>query len=282
MPKKSIVFILLWLSAAVFYLSGCQNSNTAPAKFGFKDERSMREALRGTWILKEYEDSIDAGLTPKLLSYMMTKLTQIDYDSNRLSVSGFGPLIDSLMFYANGSQIENSGPIFDFRNNKIFFTLSKPYSADSVRKDSSLINAEFIFNDSDTILRVHMDSTFTDFIKYPMSCDEYPYYHLINSKFIAGKYYLLNDTGKTHHILFSKCGAIEGSEFIDNELKGYTSYSNGAIDQYYCNDVLVFEKEDNTGGHIGSFGYLWQVVQDSLILRIENDRHTTIVLVHVR
>src|SRR5580698_2113773 len=93
MRKRFTAFIILLLTiSAICTISSCHNNNAAKApnaSLVFKDEQSMRETLKGIWILKEYEDSIDAGLTPKLLEYMLRTRSCINYDLKQLTTSGF-------------------------------------------------------------------------------------------------------------------------------------------------------------------------------------------------
>ena len=270
MPKKSIVFILLWLSAAVFYLSGCQNSNTAPAKFGFKDERSMSEALRGTWILQEYMDSIDAGLTPKLLEFMLENIYSIKYtsDTDCLFVLGMG-----------GARITaDYDKAWREQRYSVDFLTSSGLMIFTNRDTKKIDTAQFVIDGSDTILKIR-DTSAIYFVKYDASrcqnIDEYN--HLINSKFIAGKYYLANDTGRTHHIIFTKCGKVEGVEYISSELKDHSDYDVQFTHFSTYPDAITF---NNPKFKIGR-QYYWEVIKDTLRLysQYQDGHETNIFLV---
>ena len=100
-----------------------------------------------------------------------------------------------------------------------------------------------------------------------------PYYHLINSKFIAGSYYKAGE--KNHQIIFSKCGSIEGAKYISTVLDGCIHYVAGGS-LFLRSDALEFYKSDTSNTGVGCY---WETKHDSLILRYnEFDNHNCVVL----
>jgi hypothetical protein len=140
---------------------------------------------------------------------------------------------------------------------------------------------QFVFDGIDTTLMFHSEPEAKDsfeFIKYDMNkCSGFPdYMHLVNSKFIAGKYYNVSDTSSLHHIIFTRCGNVEGAENIAPDLtKG--SYYEVQLGQFDAGgDVIRFRD----AGDNGVAEMLWTVSKDSLILTsdVSNKKKAPIVL----
>ena len=262
MSKWPTAFIVFLLSiSSVFCLSGCLNSTAQKSdKVSFKDEKSMREALKGTWILKEYEDSIDAGLTPKLLEYMLEGLYSIKYssDTDCHFISGLGGRVLTTDYdKALGDERCSIGILTS--SGQIVFTKS-----DSKKSDSAML----IIDGADTILKIR-DTVDRYFVKYDGSkCDNIDVYnHLVNSKFIAGKYYREEDKDKAKHIIFTKCGNIEGAINIDGSLDGMDGYFVTIANSSLGLDVMKFAGSGHNYNSDRRFH--WEVVVDSLILKPE-------------
>ena len=268
MSKWPNAFIGFLLSiSSVFCLSGCLNSTAQKSdKFIFKDEKSMRDALRGRWILKEYEDSIDAGLTPKLLEYMLEKMNYISYSSEHdiLIVRGLFHHIEKNHFWDVDRSVDSSSVSFEPLIDKLIFRVTEQ----SYESKRIIDTAEFVINEMDTVLRVHQDSKVIDFIKYDAGLcsnnDEYG--HLVNSKFIAGKYYLYSDTGHAHHIIFTKCGDIEGAQYIDPAFNGYSNYGIGLMGFRTEPDRISMDNPNDKRMDAEAVIMPWRVLNDSLIL----------------
>lgn len=269
-------------------LPGCHNNTAAPSgNLSFKDEKSMRDALKGTWILEEYVDSIDAGLTPKLLEYMLEKMNQISYSPapKNLVIKGVFHPLEMNSFWDLDRSVDSCMVIFEPHVNKLVFNIVEHYYASKHLIDT----AEFIFNGPDTLLRVYQGAAVIDFIKYDAShCPGISEYdHLTNSKFIAGKYYLDSDTEKKHHILFTKCGGVEGAENISADLRGFNSYKTVLPFNLIGPDELnLYEgnkpsDNQNMSGEMCVAIFSWEVKTDSLILKPER-MDKRIVLVKAR
>ena len=236
----------------------------------------MRDALKGSWILQEYEDSIDAGLTPKLLEYMLDKPNGIFYSVD--------PWTDSLhpdniveMGYKTDKTLDLRA-VFKFAESKMEF-YSLPDSA-SGAISKLIATAEFIIDTPDAILKFHFDTSqrAVNFVKYDVgTCPHMTAYsHLINSKYLAGKYYRNDDEGKKHHIILTRCGSIEGAENIDVSMKEYALYSPVYFGFKTNPDVVIFYDKQ----YIKADMLSWEVDQDSLILSHEGGIDTKrIVLV---
>lgn len=266
-------FALIYLS-----LAGCHTNNTTTSTSLFKDERSMQDALKGSWILQEYADSIDSGLTPKLLEYMLDKKHSLAYYPDHKN--GDADPTHLVYLWQNKNALEDQ-VIADFRyaENKILLFSETIKLAG--QKPQKIATAEFIISPSDTILRLYSDSTpdsHIDLIKYDNSncIHTAAYSHIINSKFIAGKYFRIDDTGKIRHIIFTKCGNLEGVENIDASLSGHSQFEV-TITNFYTNpDAIEFFDPKFDKGQI----FNWQVIQDSLILYHDgNAKDNRIVLV---
>ena len=273
-------------------MSACHsNAPKAPvAQFGFKDEQAMREALKGTWILKEYEDSVDAGLTPKLLEYMLGSRSCMNYDLKQLTTSGFQTSLNKDLYFDNNTT-EDYQLSFDIAHNKLIIKVTIDTTILDIDADgkpslrtASLNNitesdtAEFVVEDGDTILRLHRDSTKTDFVKYDNSrCERVEAYsHLINSKFIAGKYFRADDHTRARHIIFTRCGNVEGPENIEPSLSENTEYGVSLTNFSTTPDAIEFYNPKFKMGRT----YYWEVNEDSLILSHDPDgKGNPIVLV---
>jgi hypothetical protein len=268
MAKLSSAFIVFVSSiSCIYFLSGCNNNTVAPsAKLSFKDEKSMREALKGTWILKAYMDSIDAGLTPKLLEYMLGKCNRIKFvsESNILLINKRAKFMDEGQYHNLDGWTDSLIVKFSPNDNKIIFI----ETIDPKQKPVA-DTAEYIFSHNDTILRLYKDSTTVDFVKYSIGkCDDIgDYSHLINSKYIAGKYYSLDDTAHLHHIIFTKCGNMEGAKYIMPKLSGYSTYFVSIEGFLTGSDRIVLYNDNGPDSNIIPILYNWSVIDDSLILR---------------
>jgi len=253
-------------------MSACQNNTTPPPpdKLTFKDAKSMQDALRGTWILKEYEDSIDGGLTPKLLEYMLEDVYSIKYNSDTECqfILGNGGVRITADYYKAWRE-QSYSVDFVRSSGRILFT-----NTDTRKTDT----AQLIIDGADTVLKIR-DSLAIYFVKYDASkcqnTDEYN--HLINSKFIAGKYYLVSDTGRKHHIIFTKCGKVEGAEYIAPELKDHSDYEVQFTHFSTYPDAITFNDPQFKIGR----PYYWEVRKDTLRLysRYEDGRETSIFLI---
>jgi hypothetical protein len=296
MAKRITAFIILLLTiSGICFMSACHsNAAKAPAtRFGFKDEQSMRQALQGTWILQEYMDSVDAGLTPKLLEYLLGSRSCINYDLKQFTTSGFQTSLNKNLNYDN-SAAENYQLSFDVAHNKLIIKVTidttisdidaagKPVlRTASLGKSTETDTAEFMVEYGDTILRLHRDSMQTNFVKYDNSRCEHvdAYSHLINSKFIAGKYYRLDDQSKARHIIFTRCGNIEGPENIEPSLTENTQYGVSLTNFSTTPDAIEFYNPKYKMGRT----YYWEVNEDSLILSHDPDgKGNPIVLVKVQ
>jgi hypothetical protein len=253
----------------------------------------MREALKGTWILQEYMDSVDAGLTPKLLEYMLGARSCLNYDLKQLTTSGFQTTLNKNLYFDNNTA-ENYQLSFDVAHNKLIIkvtidTTISDIDADgklslktvSLNKSTETDTAEFIIEYGDTVLRLDRDSTYTDYVKYDNSRCEHieAYSHLINSKFIAGKYFRADDQARSRHIIFTKCGNIEGPENIDPALSENTEYGVSLTNFSTTPDAIEFYNPKYKMGRT----YYWEVNEDSLILSHDPDgKGSPIVLVKVQ
>lgn len=239
----------------------------------------MQNALRGTWILKEYEDSIDAGLTPRLLELNLIKRSVLTYINGKMISNGFEKWSNEKV-YPVGNSEESYLLCFYPSQNKFSIEIS------SAKMGSKLDTAEFIIDGLDTVLRVFDKSNSHVYIKYDIDkCpDISPYTHLVNSKFIAGKYYNATDTAKRHHIIFTKCGNVEGAELIDSYLKDYKDYQI-EIDDFNCTpDCISFIKPNLKDTTFHGKSFLWKVNSDSLILYNHNGNEldNSIILLRAR
>ena len=250
----------------------------------------MREALKGTWILKEYEDSVDAGLTPKLLEYMLGSRSCYNYDLRQLTTSGFQTTLNKDLYFDKNTT-EDYQLSFDIAHNKLIIKVTIDTAISDIDADgkpglrtASLNNitesdtAEFLVEYGDTILRLHRDSTKTDFVKYDNNrCERVDAYsHLINSKFIAGKYFRADDQMKSRHIIFTRCGNVEGPENIEPSLSENTEYGVSLTNFSTTPDAIEFYNPKFKMGRT----YYWEVNEDSLILSHDPDgKGNPIVLV---
>lgn len=222
----------------------------------------MREAMAGNWILQEYEDSIDAGLTPKLLEYMLDKPNSIAYGIDPQSDSLHPDNLIGMVYQHDKSEELNAS--FKYAESRIdFFSLQQ--------KSKHVASAQFLIDSPDAILRVSFDSLPRplDFVKYDVgSCPHMTAYsHLINSKFIAGKYYRSDDTARKHHIIFTRCGNIEGAQNIDESMRNYEVYTVLYVGFKTNPDIVLFINAQYNKADMLS----WEVSGDSLILRRERD-----------
>ena len=276
MSKWPFAFLVFLSSiSCVFFLPGCCNSDTQKSgKVSFKDEKSMQETLKGSWILKEYQDSIDAGLTPKLLEHMLEGENSINYFDLVEGTSNRNMNLENLHIYGK-TQIDMIGygsnfgyyytkTVFDYKSNELFF-FTRDHNPYGEKLTKRLIGkGKFIISETDTLLSFEKDSISKPkiFIKYSStSCEQgHPYEHLVNSKFIAGKYFLDSDTERSHHIIFTKCGNVERAENIDHFLTEHNSYKVILGGYISGSDRLNFVTK-------GSYSeYFWSLHQDSLIL----------------
>jgi hypothetical protein len=259
MPSRYFVSIFFVMCiTCLTLLSGCHNDNAPPPKFAFGDERYMQDALQGDWILQEYMDSIDAGLTPKLLEYMFDKVNLLQYRR------AYGRM-QMYTFARFKAAPDTCDLLFDPANNTILF---KVVYNDGQHPASRTDTAEFIINGSDTVLHLRGAFGQTDYVRYSTDrctgMDEYS--HLINSKFIAGKYYALDDTARHHHIIFTRCGDIEGAEFIFPQLKDYSHYDVLMSGFRTGPDQMSLCQNHDGKMNVSSLLISWTVVNDSLIL----------------
>lgn len=223
MAKSSSNIIAVVLAVVTFMLiGGCHTPVKPPEAFAFKSEQAMQNALRGSWILQEYADSIDAGMTPKLLEFMVTKSHAITYSPDGKSMNEV----------RIGDQDDKNSELlsvdFDFKANKLTF-YQKGVAKDTTGKPIGAMIATFTINDGDTVLQFQSDSAdgkIRDFVKYDINkCPEVSAYeHLVNSKFIAGKYYNAEDKDHIHNIVLTRCGSIQGAENISPTMSGYDHY----------------------------------------------------------
>ena len=166
--------------------------------------------------------------------------------------------------YGRNFNYDCANTIFDYKSNEHFF-----FTRDHNTKGEKLIKqfigkGKFILSGSDTLLSFEKDSISKPkiFIKYSStSCDHgQAYEHLVNSKFIAGKYFLLADTGRSHHIIFTKCGNVEGAVYIDHFISEYKSYRPVLGGYTSGSDRMKFVSSG------GDSEYFWNLDRDSLIL----------------
>ena len=257
MSKWPLAFLVFLSSTScVFFLPGCRNSDTQKSdKVSFKDAKSMQGALKGSWILKEYEDSIDAGLTPKLLEYMLKDLRLLEFSDTSFT---------SFSSYSVGTNVSRAKKTFSVIASPILFPgLCKLLISVPVEDSDQVDTAYYEISGDDTILRLHHDSREIVFEKYiGNKCSGTdPYDHLVSSKFIAGKYYRTDDNEKQHHIIFTRCGNIEGAENISKRLETRLRYTIKLSSFLTGPDMLLFSSEARL-----SQEYFWQVSEDSLIL----------------
>lgn len=254
-------FLVLTLSSGI-YLSGCHNT-PAPDKFSFKDETSMRKTLEGTWILEEYMDSTDAGLTPKLLEYMLGKWNQICYESGKARIFSLSQTRNAKG--SSDTEYRDSCTVHFYPGaNKMIFRIAPQVWQ---HRQPAIDTAEFILSGNDTVLRVHIDSNVIDFIKYDIGrCEQMAEYsHLVNSKFIVGKYFALDDTARRHHIIFTKCGSIEGAQYIAPQYKDCSNYDvviKGFLTE--PDQISIYNQSNHSG--IQASIMPWRVQNDSLII----------------
>jgi hypothetical protein len=248
----------------------------------------MHEALKGTWILKEYEDSTDAGLTPKLLAYLLGTKSQISYDMDHMIISGFEPMRDGMLNYTGPKAVYALR--FDAPDRRLVIEIRSDTTSTDFDDEGSPIErklpsriveidtADFIVEGADTILRLNVGANQKDFVKYANTkCpDQSVYIHLVNSKFITGKYYALTDTGHAHHIAFTRCGGLEGAGNIDASLTEMTEYEVNVANFTTKPDAIEFYNPEYKIGRT----FYWQVDHDSLILYQDaQDKEKQIVLV---
>jgi hypothetical protein len=209
MSLPGFSYIIVFLCIVGFMPSGCHYSEKNSPPPIFKNEKAMQLFLKGRWILKGYEDSTDAGLSPKLLEYMLGQKISIQY----------GKIAAGWLSFDDDTS-EQYTVRCDNPCNKIYLKIK------TAGRSPGADTAEFIIADGDTILRIYADSAIRDYVKYDvgMCIGINEYSHLVNSKFIAGKYYALADTAHRHHIIFTRCGGIEGASFIAPEFKDMTNY----------------------------------------------------------
>lgn len=237
----------------------------------------MREALKGSWILQEYADSIDAGLTPKLLEYMLDRQSLIVYAVDPWDTTNKNNTITIANEETNKD--EDYIMIFKCAENKI--ELFSKYDSLTREMPKYVATVEFVSSEPDMVLHLYNDSLKdkpVSFIKYDVGkCPHItPYSHLVHSKFIAGKYYGINDIERKHHIIFTRCGSIEGAENIDPLMRFFGEYGT-VITNFRTNpDVIVFiNAEYNKAAKMS-----WEVNHDSLILYHAGDvKDSRIVLV---
>jgi hypothetical protein len=261
MLKRTLAYTFIFgLLIPLALATGCgMNSGKKSTAVPPMNGSSMQQALKGHWISEEYADSIDAGLTPKLLEYMIDRAGSIDFDPAH-----------NIALLTGSDAIDTCRVGFDPVGNKVFFT--------APGQGSAADTAEFIITATDTLLRLHRDSAIVDFTKYDIgACPGISAYsHLVNSKFIAGKYYALSDAAKEHHIIFTRCGSIEGAEYISRLLKNCSSYEAALTNFVTHPDAIEFYNTQARPGLV----YYWEVSEDSLILRSgDRNRDNSIVLV---
>lgn len=267
MTQRFIV-LLFFSIEALCGLSGCRErpASVAPDVSVFKDEQSMRAALTGTWILQEYIDSTDAGLTPKLLEYMFSRWNQINYDIKSGHAQIFSLVQDrDAKGFSDTEYLDSCIVTFMPRDNKMIFRIGY---GERMHRAPAVDTAEFLISGGDTLLRVYKDSAVIDFEKYGIGkCEKIDAYnHLVNSKFIAGKYYALSDTARRHHIIFTRCGEIEGAENIEPQFHSFTNYGVVTRGFFTEPDEIAFFDSRDTRMDAESMLVPWRVVEDSLIL----------------
>ena len=232
----------------------------------------MQEALKGAWILKEYEDSIDAGLTPKLLEYMLKDLRLLEFSDS--TCIAYSP-------YSVGANAPGTKKTFSvIASPKLFPDLCKLLISAPVADSDQVDTAYYEISGDDTLLRLHHDSKVLVFEKYiGNKCPSIDaYHHLVSSKFIAGKYYKTDDHEKQHHIIFTRCGNVEGAENLSKKLATKTQYAVKLSSFLTGPDMLFFSSEAEL-----SQEYFWQLSEDSLILSQGPDSNLNrIVLVRSR
>jgi hypothetical protein len=277
MAKSFTHFFLLAVIPIICGLSACHSHTGIPAsQLAFKDRHAMREALKGTWILQQYTDSIDAGLTPKLLEYIIdSEQNTIVFDPAKWNNTNTDDLVG--IGYEDAGRDQEVAADFKFASGQIDF-----YSQDSVthKRIKLIASADFVIDTPDAILKVRFDTSHStvNFVKYDVGACPHiaPYSHLINSKFITGKYYRADDDQQAHHIIFTRCGNVEGAQNIDASMQDFTIYSI-VLSGFRANpDVMIFYN----AGYNRADMLSWIVSDDSLILSHDGGRNAKrIVLV---
>jgi hypothetical protein len=272
MPRHCYFILQLILIAALLTsLAACRNTSKEEQPFRFKDEKSMREALKGSWILKEYADSVDAGLTPKLLAYMFASENTIDYYPDKTGKDSDVVVIwkgNSSQFTIDDQTFETN---FDYKENKLFF--SHHYKDTSGKDITQLDSAEFVVDGIDTTLIFLGDSNphqGRSFIKYNVgSCPEMnAYQHLVNRRLITGKYYNVSDPQHLHHILFSSCGSIEGAGYISSSFSGFSDYDVFVENHLSGLDQISFSSKRDTRMDAQATIVDWSVNKDTLTIGV--------------
>ena len=284
MAKGCTVFkALIFIAVISMTTSACLHRSPKEEGSGFKDDAAMRTALRGSWILQEYADSIDAGLTPKLLEYILEREHSIEYYPGAAEGAVTTGAPDKVRVGYQENNTEKTLTVrFDPKANKITFLepIDLKQSAISYKE---VAHAEFLIINRDTNLLFYNDSTPgkpIEFTKYDMNrCDHVPaYLHLVSSRFIAGKYYAADDKDRSHHIIFTKCQNIEGAENISTDFKSSSMYQV-ELGQFGADGdkIRFMDKEDK-----GKAEMVWSVDKDSLILFPYSDRSKPIVLLKAK
>ena len=209
-------------------------------------------------------DSIDAGQTPSQLQYIRDRWDELIYfpESNKLRIDEHFESPDMREFdvinYGDSSFVR-----FDPSSNKFTFYA---FFAEYRRRLPLVDSAEFIYVDGDTILRIHRDTMPVDLIKYYQGAcvQDDPYSHLFKSRFIAGIYYNANDPQHRHHIIFTKCGNMEGCEFISPDFKSYQTYSILIGPDYDGRNSIHFWDESNHSMNAEAVSQEWSVNKDTL------------------
>lgn len=214
-------------------------------KIDFQSENGFKNALRGTWILKSYKDSIEKGQTPVMIHALLTGINEFNYNPYK-KYSNIFP--EDSSYYVFISEKENfiqmgysikfdlvidSITIIEKDISSYYDTVEKKWKdklvgpknigklSMSTYKNDTIMNLVFI-NDNFGVNKIEL-----------IKCINYD--QLINNKFIAGIYCIENDTTKL--IYFSSNGNVTGLGKIDKTLL--------KADQYYVSVGYFSDNRDN-------------------------------------
>lgn len=246
----------------------------------FLSENNFKDALRGTWILKSYRDSIEKGQTPAMIHDLLTGIHRFYYNPDK-KYSNIFPQDSSYFVFLDSEKnfIQIGYSIkFDLTNNTITIIekdISSYYDTDENKWKDKFIGPKNIgkisisTHNNDTIMSLSMNENSgineIELIKY------IDYDQLINNKFIAGTYYVKNDTTKL--ISFSSNGYVSGLMNLDKSIL--------KADQYYVSVGYFSTNRDNLcfqrAGHESIFPcFYWTKLDNDLILRKQTINETEI------
>lgn len=271
-----IIKIGLILVFFVFTRFECRSQ----VKIDFQTENDFKSALKGTWILKSYRDSIVNGKTPSMISNLLIGMHKFYYNPDK-KYSNIFPKDSSyyVFMYTMENFVENGYSIrFNLESDSIS-VIEKNISSYYDKTEKKWIDKPLISNVIGKLaLSIEKNDTLMNLTIFDISgihqkllVKYLDYDQLINRQFIASCYYVNNDTTKLVNFLIN--GKVFGLENIDRNLSN--------VDKYFVsvgyfgdnNDNLCFEL---TGKQSLFQCFYWTKLGDDLILRKEKTSKSVI------